>query len=403
MRILSPFECFFLASSVYSIRTGTPSGVALAYDKQQHKDFPGIEAPFNPSTLNAFHGRTGVRFAARSLQHLTATTGFGFLARQESLGVPEYVLVTRGTDQSPDWLTDANVGFAVGPNSKLVHAGFNDTFDSYQAQLNILLREIGPAPAVIHCVGHSLGGALANLNAALLHERGYTVCLYTLGAPRVGCYPFAADLENKLKGRVYRVVNRFDPVGMMPIFPFCHAAVKDDTYIIHSGGNIISAEAHSVDPAKPGYAVQMNRPRQTWADLKQPIVRVGALHETLDDSIKILGTALLFNGQLLVLIGQAIYTLCSKLSQAALLTTQRFVNGCAEAMDRLAEILVVSAAQSLVMNREAKAILRAIAQFLGRENMNFSAEPTVSVVRWALAQLSTELQSKANLAIRRRR
>ncbi|HEX4856176.1 MAG TPA: hypothetical protein VFV28_05150 [Limnobacter sp.] len=312
------------------------------------------------------------------------------------------MLVTRGTDQLPDWLTNANAGLAVGPSSKLVHSGFNDTFNSYLTQLHILLREVGPPPAVIHCVGHSLGGALANLNAALLHARGYTVCLYTLGAPRVGCYPFAVDLEAKLKGRVHRVVNRFDPVGMVPIFPFCHAAVKEDTYIIHSGGNVISPEAHSVDPAKPGYAIQMNRPGRTWSDLKQPFPRVSSLNETLDDAIKVLGAGLLFNGQLLVLIGQAIYTLCSKISQAALLTTQRFMEGCAEAMDRLAEILILSAAQSFVMNEEAKAILRAIYQFLGRGNQKFTVEPTVAMVRWALHQLSVELQGKADLAIRRR-
>ncbi|WP_370261930.1 hypothetical protein [Limnobacter sp.] len=312
------------------------------------------------------------------------------------------MLVTRGTDIAPDWLTDANVGLALGPSSKLVHAGFNDTFLSYKTQLDVLLRQVGPPPAVIHCVGHSLGGALANLNAALLHERGYTVCLYTLGAPRVGLYPFAKDLESKLRGRVYRVANRFDPVAMVPVFPFCHAAVKEDTYITHAGGTLINFESHSTDPSKPGYAVPMNNPAKSWADLKHPIVNVGALNESLDDSIKILGTALLFNGQLLVLIGQAIYLLCSKISQGALLTTQRFFDGCAEAMDRLAEMLIVCATQSFVMKEEAKSIIRAIMKFLGRASSGAADQLTVGLVRWALSQLTAELQAKATLAITRR-
>ncbi|HEX4879090.1 MAG TPA: hypothetical protein VFV39_04525, partial [Limnobacter sp.] len=297
MKVLSPFESYFLASSVYSVRAMPQQDLSRAYGGKQLKEFPGVEAPFDPATLNAFKGQSGIRFSHQSLRFLTSCTGFGFLAKQEGAGAPEYVLVTRGTDIVPDWLTDANVGVAMGPNQKIVHQGFNDTFKSYRTQLEILLRRVGPPPAIIHCVGHSLGGALANLNAALLHERGYTVCLYTLGAPRVGLYPFANDLGSKLEGRVYRVANRFDPVAMVPVFPFCHAAGKDDTYITHSGGALINFEAHSTDTSKPGYAVPMNHPSKSWADLRQPMVRVGALNQTLDDSIKILGTGLLFSGQ----------------------------------------------------------------------------------------------------------
>lgn len=402
MKVLTPFEVYFLASSVYSVRNSAVSNVKDFYRQKTHKSFPGVKAPFDPATLNVFKGRSGIRFIPQSLQFLTATTGFGFLAKQQSLGASEYVLVTRGTDITPDWLSNLNVGAALGPSSKLVHAGFNDTFNSYRTNLDLLFRQVGPPPAVIHCVGHSLGGALANLNAALLYERGYTVCLYTLGAPRVGHYPFAQDLESKLKSCVYRVANRFDPVAMIPVFPFCHAAVKDDTYITHAGGTLINFNAHSTDPGKPGYAVPMNHPNKTWADLKQPMVRVGALNETLDDSIKILGTGLLFSGQLLVLIGQAIYKLCRKISQAALQTTQRFFDGCAEAMDRLAEMLMVCSTQSFLMKEEAKAIVGAIMKFLGR-NSNLAADQlTVALVRWALSQLTTELRAKATLAIMRR-
>ncbi|HEY1058012.1 MAG TPA: hypothetical protein VGE55_04700 [Limnobacter sp.] len=324
------------------------------------------------------------------------------MAKQTAGAANEYVLVTRGTDIVPDWLTDADVGIAIGPNHKVVHKGFHDTFKSYLTQLDVLLRQVGPPPAIIHCVGHSLGGALANLNAALLHEKGYTVALYTLGAPRVGHYPFAADLETKLRGRIYRVANRFDPVAMVPVFPFCHAGVQDDTYVTHAGGSLINVDAHSTDPSKPGYAVPMNHPGKSWADLKQPMVRLGALDETLDDSIKILGTGLLFSGQLLVLIGQAIHALCSKISQAALLTTQRFFEGCAEATDRLAELLMICSTQSYIMKEETKAIVRAIMRFLGRTVNGVGDQITVMVLRWALSQLTTELQAKATLAITRR-
>ena len=402
MKSLSPFEVYFLASTVYTVRQAENSFVRASFEKKVIGGFKGVSAPFNPTTLTTINGTSGIRFKPKALNFLSASSGFGFLAQRVGNGMKEFVLVTRGTDSTPDWLTNVQAGWASGPTDHIVHKGFNDTFNSYRAQLDGLLRDVGPPPAIIHCVGHSLGGALANLNAALLTARGYTVALYTLGAPRVGYYPFASNLETKLKGRVHRVANRFDPVGMLPVFPFCHAAVNQDTYLTHAGGNIISVDAHSVDPNKPGYAVCMNDPRKTWADLKQPIPRASHLHETLDDCIKLVGGGLLFNGHLLILIGQALYKLCSAVSQAALMTTQRFINGCAEATDRLAEMLLVAAAAGAAKKEEAKAILRAICQFLGRPSGFVADQVTVALVRWALIQLSTELAGRATLAVARR-
>ncbi|MEQ9108618.1 MAG: hypothetical protein RLO04_14220 [Limnobacter sp.] len=102
MKVLSPFETYFLATSVYSVKSMPQKAIIRAYDSKEHLHFPGVKAPFDPATLNAFKGRTGVRFTSQSLQFLTASTGFGFLARQQSLGASEYVLVTRGTDMIPD-------------------------------------------------------------------------------------------------------------------------------------------------------------------------------------------------------------------------------------------------------------------------------------------------------------
>lgn len=402
MKVLTPFEAYFLANSVYNLTSHSADVLKRLYKSKTHHQFPGVAAPLNPATLHAFSGHSGIRFVPAAFKYLTATTGFGFLAQQQGANSREFVLVTRGTDILPDWMTDFKVGVAVGPNSRLVHTGFNDTFNSYQAQLEGILRSVGPAPATIHCVGHSLGGALANLNAALLHERGYTVCLYTLGAPRVGCYPFASHLETKLRGRIFRVANRFDPVAMVPLFPFCHASVKHDTYITHAGGNLISPDAHSTDPTKPGYAVCMNDPHRKWVDLQHPMQRLGALHQTLDDSIKLIGGGLLFNGQVLVLIGQALFEICNKIAGNSLLMTQRFFDGCAQAADRLAEILHVCATQSVILQEEAKSVIRAIFKFLGRPVTGTTSNLTIALIRWALSQLNSELSAKACLAITRR-
>ena len=66
------------------------------------------------------------------------------------------------------------------------HVGFNKTFNSIKPTLETYFNKNTTGP--VHCVGHSLGGALATLTANWLHNKqgGRPISLYTFGAPRVG-------------------------------------------------------------------------------------------------------------------------------------------------------------------------------------------------------------------------
>ncbi|WP_350643813.1 hypothetical protein, partial [Psychrobacter sp. HY3-MNA-CIBAN-0198] len=64
-------------------------------------------------------------------------------------------------------------------------------FETLKLQLAPLLRELKPN-ATVHCVGHSLGGAVASLVADWAKRRfSSDVKLYTFGAPKVGLTNFA--------------------------------------------------------------------------------------------------------------------------------------------------------------------------------------------------------------------
>jgi len=92
--------------------------------------------------------------------------------------------------------TGANVG---------VHQGYHDYlkawYDTSVKPLNI------KKDAHIYLVGISLGGALANVAAFILHNEGFTnIHLYAFGAPRVGDTAFASYMETKLSSDSYNYV-----------------------------------------------------------------------------------------------------------------------------------------------------------------------------------------------------
>lgn len=80
-----------------------------------------------------------------------------------------------------------------------------------------------PGTTMVHCIGHSLGGAIANLAAEwAANTLNKKVKLYTFGSPRVGFASggFANKLTTALlPENIHRVYHNNDPVPMIPTFP----------------------------------------------------------------------------------------------------------------------------------------------------------------------------------------
>jgi len=161
-------------------------------------------------------------------------------------------IILRGTKILADWLTNLNVGVSRSVNGQSIHDGFNQAFKTMLPQLAPFVSGlISNNIHSIHCVGHSLGGALATLCAEHIQlatkRKPY---LYTFGAPRVGLRDFADTLSmNVWPENIYRVYHRTDIVPCIPFWPFIHAPTKMSAqydYYQPSPGDFPSGEYHSM-------------------------------------------------------------------------------------------------------------------------------------------------------------
>lgn len=200
MATLTPFQAAAIASGVYQLRDTSIGAL------REEQGLLGCEGLFAVGDNARFQGRSG----AGPFKKLS---GFGYVAAGEGSFSGDVLIVTRGTAQTQDWLSNLNVALQIGPGGLPVHAGFHEIWKSFRDEMNAFLR--GRNPARIHCVGHSLGGALAMLNAdALTHARVAPVSVYTFGAPRAGDAFFARSVTKRVGGsEIHRVSASTDQIG----------------------------------------------------------------------------------------------------------------------------------------------------------------------------------------------
>jgi pimeloyl-ACP methyl ester carboxylesterase len=194
-------------------------------------------------------------------------------------------VVCRGTAIGQDWLSNLNAALAVGPGGLPVHAGFARVYRSMKDDVAAALR--GTNPRSIHVVGHSLGGAIANLFAMQFAlEKRANVCLYTFGAPRPGTVPFVKAMGAEIPvGNVKRVYAMADVVPMVPIWPFLHAPANPGGLRVERGGQLLSVSAHFMGNYKPAVFLRdwgaMTADSATIPDLKSVDYWIGRASEAV--------------------------------------------------------------------------------------------------------------------------
>jgi hypothetical protein len=130
-------------------------------------------------------------------------------------------VVFRGTTTMQDMLAYVQLQTEeFKGNRALVHRGFLRQFRSIEGDINRELDKELLNIHSIHVIGHSLGGALAQIAAAVYGERfpEKRVHCHTFGAPRVGNVHFVKWFAKHVAEH-YRVVNENDPVPMVPLRP----------------------------------------------------------------------------------------------------------------------------------------------------------------------------------------
>lgn len=240
MRDLTPQIAIRLAEAAYEIKDKKGGNYKAPILDLLAKDFD-----FNLSN-NVVQGTSG-----SVMEHIFKhKTGFAVIGTGKKSGNynGHTVIALRGTANKRDVVTDMHCGLSTSANNLPAHAGFNKTFNSIKPALDGYFTKNSSGP--VHCVGHSLGGALAHLTANWLHSKqsGRPVSLYTFGAPRVGYAGFADKTSNSLH-RVFRCTHSADPIPLVPFWPFVHT---EGEYTLNAAPNI-NAQAHRMAGNSPGY------------------------------------------------------------------------------------------------------------------------------------------------------
>jgi triacylglycerol lipase len=158
-----------------------------------------------------------IAFSRLTSFHNDLTDGWAYIAESDAL----IILAFRGTQSISNWKTDFHTWLIHPPSTDpqlRVHQGFYNAFErlsdgarGIKKAMEELHSSSGNVP--VYITGHSLGGALAQIAAAVLGSDQIAAC-YTFGSPRVGNSIF--DLW--VKPPSYRVINYADIVPQVP-FP----------------------------------------------------------------------------------------------------------------------------------------------------------------------------------------
>jgi len=379
MQTLTPKQASVLADGVYALKDQSVSQTIRRGDISL-----GTEGLFELQDSSRFQGQSGAPLFKR-------LSGFGYIAEGVGSYKGHMVCATRGTVSLADWLTDGSVGMQTGPSGYQVHIGFHQTWKSYMEEVRAFLR--GKNPTHIHCVGHSLGGALAMLNADFFTANKVAgVSVYTFGAPRVGSRNFSSDLTRRIGAdRIFRVSHIADPVPMIPTFPFLHLPYSAPAFVIGTG--LISFGAHSMTDS---YAPRV-------ADLSWGSFPTDAQPPSDEKIEEWLGAAngaggvKMYSAYALYMIGAALKWLLKKigvvLGGVITLGTAAFT-----LLDRIAWMISKGIEISKDIANYGVSLIRAVMRFLGRV-ANTVQELTMAYLRWIFGLLFSAMASAANMAL----
>jgi hypothetical protein len=161
--------------------------------------------------------------------HNAMVDGWAYVVEGKDL----VALCFRGTTSTLNWKTNLQAAL-VHPDhtdkNLLVHEGFYRAFRLLfegEDQLEQKMKEIKSRNpnTPIYFAGHSLGGALAQIAAAVLGDDNTAAC-YTFGSPRVG----NKYLDQWVKTPSYRVMNYADIVPQSPL-PIVYQHAGDARYM----------------------------------------------------------------------------------------------------------------------------------------------------------------------------
>jgi hypothetical protein len=146
------------------------------------------------------------------------------------------ILAFRGTHSFQNWLTDAGV-VRVDLGGWKVHRGFYEAHQSIKYLALDALKSVG-FEKPLSITGHSLGAALSKLFALWIEENfvPHIEFVQTFGEPRWTNWQGVSRYEKYLGDRTWRVVDRLDPVAMIPFLLGRYRHTQNNVWIDETGG-----------------------------------------------------------------------------------------------------------------------------------------------------------------------
>ena len=277
--ILTPQEAAYIATNSYFTLkdwiSGAPKVGMESHANVKNRVLGAADAGNmqNTSLKGTDLGSANLKRVFAGTTGMGTNTGFGYLLKFQKGDRRHAVIATRGTRPelgAPDLLTDARAAMTSFGDFGLVHKGFKTTFDSV---INNIARDNSSImdADVVHCVGHSLGGAVATLMAAHYARLGKSVKLYTFGSPRVGAFSAHSALEKMLgKNNIFRTAHDLDPITLIGPYPYIHvnpAPSDQNNFTLPSPtGSLFSVANH--DMALYINSVATNGVDATWEEVR---------------------------------------------------------------------------------------------------------------------------------------
>lgn len=317
---------------------------------------------------------------------LKSKSGFGVIAKGKGKHAGEALVAIRGTATLKDWLTDGNTGIQMSRTGKVVHAGFNRVFNEFEPDL----RRYFQANSIsrVHCVGHSLGGALASMTADWLKNNNLaSPYLYTFGSPRVGFQPFATRLTQQTGAdKIFRVHHHNDIVSHVPVWPFVHVPQPGLSCTLQDHGyNFISAHY------KENYSKSL-KGITDWGEIKIPVIEDVAdvqIENWLSmDTVNVLST------YTLSMIGKAIKYILKGAGVVAQLTAIAGVT----VLDQLSYALDKAIQVSKTISSWVAMLIKKILSAIGIA-ITTTANLTVEFIRWVFDALSSAVNNAVTSAL----
>ncbi|WP_027328561.1 lipase family protein [Marinimicrobium agarilyticum] len=386
MNTPSPTVAAELASDIYRVQTDSQVQLFMS-----HPVFSRRNVKVAPE-FSHLKAEVGGRLV------LNHKDGFGICSKGGDQHVNEVFLVFRGTttaNKKADFLTDARIGITNNQSGLPVHIGFNHCFSSMVPEIKKFFSSLNGNVTAVHCIGHSLGGAVAALAADwVARNLKHSTHLYTFGAPRVGTDWFVKSTTSTVGGRnMHRVYHKTDPVTMAPLYPFMHAPYNAPGHYVHSSQPLLSGEAHRMT----NYTRSVKD--KSWEALsgapEPPYTLESAIEAWLESKTPVDSSSPTFWRW----VDSALIYVVKKVAMAALVGLQGAFISFFTVADKIAYILATGISMAETVSFWVERLMRKIMQALGMRTPESKAALTEGLIRYVLRRLTAKSNKEARNAI----